>query len=145
MLTNILLGLILGIVITSFVILNNKINNKIYNLYRLLNKIIDTELTTNINITETLKLFKTFVDKFDKRILVDNEYFEILNSSINDKFIALNHNDDCIKERLNTIDSDNTTLIIDEHIKTRNEIKKQAKISSKIKSQSKTNNNTNKQ
>ena len=139
MITNIFLGLILGIVITSFVILNNKINNKIYNLHILLNKIIDTELTTNINITEILKLSNALVERFNKRILVDNEYFEIINSSINDKFRALNYNDDYIKEKLNTIDSDNRVLINNEHIKTRNEIKKQAKISSKINSKTKTN------
>lgn len=141
MITNIFLGLILVIIITSFVILNNKINN----LYKLLNKITDIELTTNTNIIEILKLFKTFMDKFNKRVLVDNEHFEILNSSIDDKFRALNYNDDYIKEKLNTIDSDTQNLIIAEHRCTRNEIKKKAKISSKIKSQSKTNNNTNKQ
>ena len=78
-------------------------------------------------------------------MLVNNEHFEIINLSINDKFKALNYNDDYIKERLNTLDTDTQNLIIAEHRCTRNEIKKQAKISSKIKSQSKTNNNINKQ
>lgn len=66
MLTNILLELILVIVITSFIILNSKINNKIYNLHRLLNKIIDTDLTININTIETIKLLKDSIDRFNK-------------------------------------------------------------------------------
>lgn len=139
MLTNIFLGLILGVIIGVFLILNSKINN----LYKLLNKITDIELTTNTNITETLKLFNHLIDRFNKRILVDNEHFDILYSSIGDKFKALNYNDDYIKDKLNTIDTDNTTLIIGEHIKTRNEIKKLAKISSKIKSNPKTNKSIN--
>ena len=133
MLTNILLGLILGIVITSFIILNNKI----INLYKLLNKITDIDLTTNTNITEMLKLFSNLVERFNKRILVDNEHFEIIKNLLNNRFKDLDNSTDSIYDRLNTIDSDTQNLIIAEHRCTRNEIKKKAKISSKIKSQSK--------
>lgn len=141
MLTNILLGLILGIVITSFIILNNKINRIKFNT----KFIIDVLTRINQFVEGNNIVVNNIQDKFNKQTLVNNEHFEIINLSINDKFKALNYNDDYIKEKLNNIDTDNTTLIINEHIKTRNEIKKQAKISSKIKSQSKTNNNINKQ
>lgn len=139
MLTNILLGLILGAIIGVFLILNGKINN----LYKLLNKLIDIESTTNNGVLETLKLFSDFIERFNKRILVDNEHFEILNSSIDNKFKALNYNDDYIKERLDAHYSNTRDLIMEEHKYTRNEIKKLAKISSKIKSNPKTNKSIN--
>lgn len=141
MLTNILLGLILGIVITSFIILNNKINKIKFNT----KFIIDILTRINQFVEGNNIVVNNIQDKFNKQVLVNNEHFEIINSSINDKFKALNYNDDYIKERLNTFDTDTQNLIIAEHRCTRNEIKKQAKISSKIKSQSKTNNNINKQ
>lgn len=141
MLTNILLGLILGIVITSFIILNNKINKTQFNTKFIIDILtrIDQFVEGNNIVVNNIQ------DKFNKQVLVNNEHFEIINLSINDKFKALNYNDDYIKERLNTLDTDTQNLIIAEHKCTRNEIKKQAKISSKIKSQSKTNNNINKQ
>lgn len=135
----IVLGLILGTITGVFLILNSKINN----LYKLLSKLTDIELTTNKNITETLQLFSNLVDRFNKRILVDNEHFEILNSLINDKFRVLDYNYDCIKERLDIHNTDTQNLIITENRQTRNEIKKKTKISSKINSKTKTNKSIN--
>lgn len=130
MITNILLGLILGIVITSFIILNNKI----INLYKLLSKLTDIELTTNNNITEILKLFSNLVDRFNKRILVDNEHFEIIKDLIEKNKVEIYNN----QQLLYNIPVKLETFIIEENNTIRNEIKKLAKISSKIKSQSKT-------
>ena len=133
----IVLGLILGIVITSFIILNNKI----INLYELLNKLTDIELTTNKNITETLKLFSNLVDRFNKRILVDNEYFEIIKDLIEKNKIEIYNN----QQILYNLPVRLETFIAEENNTICNEIKKQAKISSKIKSQSKTSKSINKQ
>lgn len=135
----IILGAILGAVIGVFLILNNKINN----LLKYYSTNLDISNKESDNIEYITRILDKLLDRFNKRILVDNEHFEIINSSINDKFRALNYNDDCIKERLNTIDSDTQNLIIAEHRCTRNEIKKKAKISSKIKSNSKTNKSIN--
>ena len=134
MITNILLGLILGIVITSFIILNNKI----INLYKLLSKLTDIELTTNNNITEILKLFSNLVDRFNKRILVDNEHFEIIKDLIEKNKVEIYNN----QQLLYNIPVGLETFIIEENNTIRNEIKKQAKISSKINSKTKTNKST---
>lgn len=141
MLTNILLGLILGIVITSFIILNNKINI----IQDYLGTIIRKLDSSNSIITDIVTTNRHLKDRFDKQLSVINEYFEIINSSIDNKFKALNHNDDYIKDRQNTIHTITQNLIIEEHKATRKEIIKQAKISSKIKLKSKMNNNINKQ
>lgn len=137
MLTNILLGLILGVVITSFIILNNKI----INLYKLLSKLTDIELTTNNNITEILKLFSNLVDRFNKRILVDNEHFEIIKELIEKNKVEIYNN----QQTLFNLPVRLETFIAEENNAIRKEITKQAKISSKIKSKSKLNNNINKQ
>lgn len=137
MTTNILLGLILGIVITSFIILNNKI----INLYKLLSKITDIELTTSNNITETLKLFSNLVDRFNKRVLVDNEHFEIIKDLIEKNKIEIYNN----QQILYNLPIRLETFITEENNSIHNEVKKLAKISSKKKSQSKTNKSINKQ
>ena len=123
--------LILSIVITSFVILNNKINN----LYKLLNKLTDIDLTTNTNITEILKLFNALVERFNKRILVDNEHFEIIKDLIEKNKVEIYNN----QQLLYNIPVKLETFIAEENNSIRNEIKKQAKISSKINSKTKTN------
>ena len=134
MITNIFLGLILGIIITSFIILNNKI----INLYKLLSKLTDIELTTNNNITEILKLFSNLVDRFNKRILVDNEHFEIIKDLIEKNKVEIYNN----QQLLYNIPVKFETFIAEENNTIRNEIKKQAKISSKINSKTKTNKST---
>lgn len=141
MLTNIFLGLILGICIGTFLILYFETKG----IKSTLNYIADyLPSIDRINIANNNHI-EHLLERFNKRILVDNEHFEIINASIDDKFKALNYNDDYIKERLDAIGSNTQNLIMEEHKYTRNEIKKQAKISSKIKSQSKTNKNINKQ
>lgn len=137
MITNILLGLILGVVINSFIILNNKI----INLYKLLNKITDIELTTNKNITETLKLFSNLVDRFNKKVLVDNEHFEIIKNLIDNNKVEIYN----IQQILYNLPVRLETFITEENNSIHNEVKKLAKISSKKKSQSKTNKSINKQ
>ena len=131
----IVLGLILGIVITSFIILNSKINN----LYKLLNKITDIELTTNKNITETLQLFSNLVDRFNKRILVDNEHFEIIKDLIEKNKIEIYNNQQILYDLPVRVE----TFIAEENNTILNEIKKKTKISSKINSKTKTNKSIN--
>ena len=137
MITNILLGLILSIVITNFIILNNKI----INLYKLLNKITDIELTTNNNITETLKLFSNLVDRFNKRVLVDNEHFEIIKDLIEKNKIEIYNNQQILYNFPVRLE----TFITEENNTIRNDIKKLDKISSKKKQTSKTSKSINKQ
>ena len=145
MITNIFLGLILGIVITSFVILNNKL----FNIIQILGKITDAELNLNTTTTETLKLFSILVDRFNEKVLKDNEHW-VINEDYYNNIITLlksrfkNIEDDAssIYSRLNVLDTDIQNYIIAEHRCTRNEIKKQAKISSKINSKTKTNKST---
>ena len=139
MLTNIFLGLILGVIIGVIIILCSEIKRIKSTLNYIADYLpnIDRTNLTNSNHIEHL------LDKFNKRVLVDNEHFEIINSSINDKFKALNYNDDYIKDRLDAIGSNTQNLIMEEHKYTRNEIKKKAKISSKIKSNPKTNKSIN--
>ena len=133
MITNILLGLILGIVITSFIILNNKLL-KITNILATITEILNNETVT---ITTTIELFKKLVERFSDKTLSDNEnYFNII-TLLKSRFKDLDNATDSIYDRLNTIDSYNQNLIIAEHRCTRNEIKKQAKISSKINSKTK--------
>lgn len=135
----IILVLFLGAVIGVFLILNNKINN----LLKYYSTNLDISNKESNNIEYVTRILDKLLDRFNKRILVDNEHFEILNSSINDKYKDLSSDNDYVRERLNTIDSDTQNLIIAEHRCTRNEIKKKAKISSKIKSNSKTNKSIN--
>lgn len=134
----IVLGLILSTIIGVFLILNSKINN----LYKLLNQIVDIESTTNKNITEAFRLFKNLVDRFNKRILVDNEHYNNIITLLKSRFKDVDNATDTIYDRLNSMDNDTTILIIGKSNEICNEIKKQAKISSKINSKTKTKKNT---
>ena len=135
MITNILLGLILGVVITGFIILNNKIN-KIDEYVR------ETLSNTNFisaNVDRNHKIISIILDRFNNKVLKDDEnYFNII-TLLKSRFKDVDDATDSIYDKLNTIDTDTTTLIIGEHTRTRDAIKKQAKISSKKKSNSKTN------
>lgn len=137
MLTNILLVLILGIVITSFIILNNKINiiqDYLGTTIRKLNSI--NSVVDGINNSNCY-----LVERFNKRILVDNEHFEIIKNLIDKNKIEIYNN----QQILYNLPVRLETFIAEENNAIRKEITKQAKISSKIKSKSKMNNNINKQ
>ena len=140
MITNIFLGLILGVVITSFIILNNKLL-KITNILATITGILNNE---SVTVTTTLELFKKLVERFSERVLVDNENYNNIITLLKSRFKDLDNTTDSIYDRINTIDSDIQNLIIVEHRCTRNEMKKQAKISSKINSKRKQSNNTQK-
>ena len=145
MITNIFLGLILGIVITSFIILNNKLL-KITNILGTITGILNNE---SITIARTLELFKKLVDRFNEKVLKDNEHWVINEDHYNNiitllksRFKDVDNGVDSIYNRLNSMDNDTTILIIGKSNEIRNEIKKQAKISSKINSKTKTNKST---
>ena len=147
MITNILLGLILGVVITSFIILNNKLF-KITNILSTITSILNNE---SHNVTTTLELFKKLIERFSEKVSKDNEHWRINEDYYNNiitllksRFKDVDNATDNIYNRINTFDVDTQHLIVAEHRSTRNEIKKQAKISSKIKSQSKTSKSINK-
>lgn len=134
MITNILLGLILGIVFSSYIILNKKITQIKSNTEYILAKLRSIDgVNSNNN-----KLINHLLDRFNDKVLKDVEnYFNII-TLLKSRFKDLDNATDTIYDRLNTIDTDTTTLIIGEHTRTRDAIKKQAKISSKKKSNSKT-------
>lgn len=140
MITNILLGLILGIVITSFIILNNKLF-KITNILFTITSILNNE---NTNVTTTVELFKKLVERFNERILIDNENYHNLVMLLTSRFKDLDNATDNIYDKLNLLDTDITKVITDEHEATRKEVAKRAKISYKKKSQSKTSKSINK-
>lgn len=71
-------------------------------------------------------------------MLVDNEHYNNIITLLKFRFKDLDNAVDSIYNKLNIINSDIQNLIIGEHRLTRNEIKKQAKISSKINSKTKT-------
>ena len=147
MITNIFLGLILGIVITSFIILNNKINRTEFNtkfIIDALKRINQFVEANNIAINNIQDRFNNKVLKYNEHWVINEQHYNNIITLLESRFKDINNANNNIYGKLDTIDTDTTTLIINEHIKTRNEIKKKAKISSKIKSQSKTNNNTNK-
>ena len=140
MITNILLGLILGVVITSFIILNNKLL-KITNILATITGILNNETVT---VTTTCELFKKLVERFTERVSVDNEnYFNII-TLLKSRFKDLDNATDSIYDRFNTIHANIEKYIAAEHIITRKQIEKQAKISSKINSRKKQSNNTQK-
>ena len=141
MITNILLGLILGVIITSFIILNNKINKIICSIKYLID-VLDKCFGYNECINNSID---HLLDRFNKRILVNEEYFNIIKDLLNNRFKDVDNANDSIYDRLNNIDCDVQNRIIVEHKHTREEIKKQAKISSKIKSNTKTKKNIDKQ
>lgn len=131
MITNILLGLILAVVITSFIILNikiNGINGTINYIANYLPNIDKINLTNNKHIEHLL-------DRFNKKVLQDNEHCVINANNYNNimvllksRFKDLDNATDSIHDRFNTTDG----LIVAEHRLTRRQIEKQAKISSKI-------------
>ena len=128
MITNILLGLILVIVIISFITLNNKINE--------INDYVKRTFTnTNIienNVDNHHKLTDILLDRFNERVLTDNKnYFNIV-EILKSRFKDLDNATDFIYDRFNTIHADIEKYIAAEHILTRKQIEKQAKISSKI-------------
>ena len=128
MITNILLGLILGIVITSFIILNNKINKIDDYVKRTFTNtnIIDTSVDNHIKLTNIL------LDRFNERVLTDNENYHNIVTLLKSRFKDLDNATDSIHDRFNTIHADIEKYIAAEHIITRRQIEKQAKISSKI-------------
>ena len=137
MITNILLGLILGIVITTFIIINNKINiiqDYLGTTIRKLNSI--NSVVDGINNSNCY-----LVERFNKRILVDNEHCEISKDLIEKNKVEIYNN----QQILYNLPVRLETFITEENNSIHKEIKKLAKISSKKKSQSKTNNNINKQ
>ena len=135
MITNILLGLILGVVITSFIILNIKIN-------RIDDYVKRTFTNTNIidsSVDNHYKLTNILLDRFNKKVLNDNEHCDINANNYNNimvllksRFKDLDNATDSIYDRFNTIHADIEKYIAAEHIITRRQIEKQAKISSKI-------------
>lgn len=88
MITNIFLGLILGVIITSFIILNNKLL-KITNILATMTEILNNEVSTT---TTTCELFKKLVERFNKRILIDTEYFEIIKNLIDKNKVEIYNN-----------------------------------------------------
>lgn len=140
MITNILLGLILGVVISSFIIINKKVTQIQSNTEYILTKLRGIDgVNSNNN-----KLIEHLLERFNERVLVDNENYHnlitLLKSGFKDVDVATNG----IYTRLTNINTDVDMLIIGEHRITRNEIKKQAKISSKINSKTKTSKSINK-
>lgn len=128
MITNILLGLILVIVITSFIILNNKINKIDDYVKRTFTNtnIIDTSVDNHIKLTNIL------LDRFNERVLTDNENYHNIVTLLKSRFKDLDNATDSIYDRFNTIHADIEKYIAAEHILIRKQIEKQAKISSKI-------------
>ena len=147
MITNILLGLILGVVITSFIILNNKINRIEFNT-----KFIIDALKRIYQFVEGNNIvINNIRDKFNNKILKDNEhwvinedYYNNIITLLKSRFKDLDNATDSIYDRFNTIHADIEKYIEAEHIITRRQIEKQAKISSKINSKAKTKKTINK-
>lgn len=123
-----------------YIILNLKlktIEGVLKNLYDYLIEIYNFVKSDNTNIEHLL-------ERFNKRILINEEYYNNIIIFLKSKFKDLDNATDSIYDRLNTIDSDTQNLIIAEHRCTRNKIIQQAKISSKIVSKKKQSNNTQK-
>lgn len=130
MITNILLGLILGIVISSSIISYNKFNDIISDvkfIKEYLNAIDKTICNSN-------KLISHLLDKFNDFALRYHELNGLLETKVNHNTEYFNKQIVKISENIEELYNNN----IVQHNATRNEIKKQAKISSKKKSQSKT-------
>lgn len=140
MITNILLGLILGILLSSYIIINKKVTQIQSNTEYILTKLRGIDgVNSNNN-----KLINQLLDKFNDRISKDDEnYFNVI-TLLKSRFKDVDNATDSIYDKLNTIDTDTTTLIIGKSNEIRNEIKKQAKISSKINSKTKTSKSINK-
>ena len=147
MITNIFLGLILGVVITSFIILNNKINRIEFNT----KFIIDALKRIHQFVEGNNLVINNIRDRFNNKVLKDNEHWSINENYYNNiitllksRFKDLDNATDSIYNRFNTIHADIEKYIAAEHIITRKQITKQAKISSKINSKRKQSNNTQK-
>ena len=140
MITYIFLGLILGVVIISFIILNNKLL-KITNILATITEILNNEVST---VTTIIELFKKLVERFSERVSTDNKNYYNLIELLKSRFKDLDNATDSIYDRFNTIHADIEKYIAAEHIITRKQIEKQAKISSKINSKRKQSNNTQK-
>ena len=140
MITNILLGLILGILLSSYIIINKKVTQIQSNTEYILTKLRGIDgVNSNNN-----KLIQHLLDKFDERVTVDNEHYDNIITLLKSRFKDVDNATDSIYDKLNTVNSDIQNLIIGVHRTTRNEIKKQAKISSKINSKTKTSKSINK-
>ena len=118
---------------------------------QILAKLTDAELNLNTTTIETIKLFSTLVDRFNEKVLKDNEHWVINEDHYNNiitllksRFKYLDNATDSIYDRFDTIHADIEKYIAAEHIITRKQIEKQAKISSKINSRKKQSNNTQK-
>ena len=137
MITNILLGLILGIVLSSYIIINKKVTQIQSNTEYILTKLRGIDgVNSNNN-----KLIQHLFDRFDKRILVDNEHFEIIKDLIEKNKVEIYNN----QQILYNIPVKLETFIAEENDTIRNEIKKLAKISSRKKQASKQSKSINKQ
>lgn len=124
MITNILLGLILGVVITSFIILNIKIN-------RIDDYVKRTFTNTNVidtSVDNHYKLTNILLDRFNEKVLNDNEHCEIIKDLIEKNNIEIYNN----QQILYNIPVKVETFVAEENNSIRKEIKKLAKISSKI-------------
>lgn len=147
MITNILLGLILGILLSSYIIINKKVTQIQSNTEYILTKLRGIDgVNSNNN-----KLINQLLDKFNDKLLKDNEHWRINEDYYNNiitllksRFKDIDNATDSIYDKLNIIDTDTTTLIIGKSNEICNEIKKQAKISSKINSKTKTSKSINK-
>lgn len=111
-------------VIISFIILNNKINEINDYVKRTFTNtnIIDTSVDNHHKLTDIL------LDRFNERVLTDNENYNNIIVLLKSRFKDLDNATDSIHDRFNTTDG----LIVAEHRLTRRQIEKQAKISSKI-------------
>ena len=147
MITNILLGLILCIILSSYIIINKKVTQIQSNTEYILTKLRGVDgVNSNNN-----KLINQLLDKFNDKLLKDNEHWRINEDYYNNiitllksRFKDVDNATDSIFDKLNSMDNDITILIIGKSNEIRNEIKKQAKISSKINSKTKTSKSINK-
>ena len=90
------------------------------------------------------KTIEHLLNRFNKRILINEDYFNIIKDTIDSKFKNLDEGNEIIFNRINSINSDIENLIITQNRLIRRQIEKQAKISSKINSKIKQSNNTQK-
>lgn len=125
MITNIFLGLILAIVITSFIILNKKINQIDYYIRTTLSNtnVIETGIDNNY------KMINILLDRFNNFVLRYKELNSLLETKVNHN---TEHFNKTLTDITNKINEVNEHIKV-EHIVTRNDIKKLAKISSKNK------------
>lgn len=140
MITNILLTAILTSIITSFVILSNKINRIEFNT----KFIIDVLKNIDKNVDSNHTHIGCLLTGFNKRTSINDTHYNNIITVLKSRFKDLDDSTNTIYDRVNTLDTDITKLIIDEHEATRKEVAKRAKLSSKIKSKSKQSKSINK-